>query len=48
MNYSEIIPVLVKGMQDQQQIIQTQQQTLEDLRQQIQSLKELINAGNKK
>jgi hypothetical protein len=40
LNYTELIPVIIKGMQEQQQQIQEQQQVNEQLQVQITELKE--------
>ena len=40
--YNDFIPVLVKGMQEQQMVIDKQNENLNDLQQQINELKKLI------
>ncbi|RYE19632.1 MAG: hypothetical protein EOP51_19485 [Sphingobacteriales bacterium] len=44
MKYTELIPVLVKAVQEQQQLIKTQQQMLDQQQQQIDEMKQLLKA----
>ncbi|MEO0899783.1 MAG: tail fiber domain-containing protein [Bacteroidota bacterium] len=41
-NYAEIVPVLIKGMQEQQQLIEHQQTEIEALKQQMTEIKALL------
>jgi hypothetical protein len=43
-NYTELIPVIIKGMQEQQQTIQTQQQQIQAQQQQIDKLTQMLEA----
>ena len=47
MRYNDFIAVLVKGMQEQQPVIETQDQKLADLQAQIDELRKLIGSKNK-
>ncbi len=44
--YNDFIPVLVKGIQEQQKNIDAQEQKISDLQRQIDELKKLIGAKN--
>ena len=41
-NYSDLIPVLIKGMQEQQDIIQEQTERINQLENKIQKIEELL------
>ncbi len=41
-NYTELIPIIIKGMQEQQQVIDKQQQVNEQLQQEISELKQMV------
>lgn len=43
-NYTELIPVMIKGMQEQQSTIEKQNQTISNLQKQIDDLKNLIQS----
>jgi hypothetical protein len=47
-NYTELIPILIKGMQEQQQTIETQQQQINDLKQMVQTLANSKNSSSLK
>ncbi len=42
LNYTELIPIIIKGMQEQQQVIDQQQQTIGRQQQQIDELKQIV------
>jgi hypothetical protein len=42
MNYDRIVPVLVQGMQDQQDMIEDQQRQIDELREEIKSVRALV------
>jgi hypothetical protein len=44
LNYTELIPIIIKGMQEQQQTIQTQQQQIQAQQQQIDKLTQMLQA----
>lgn len=46
LNYTELIPVIIKGMQEQQQTIHDLQQTNDQLQQQMNELKQMILASS--
>jgi hypothetical protein len=46
LNYTELIPVIIKGMQEQQQTIRDLQQKNDQLQQQMNSLKQMILASS--
>jgi len=45
LNYTELIPVMIKGMQEQQSMIQQQQQQIQQQQQQINELKQMVQAS---
>ena len=46
-NYTELIPIMIKGMQEQQQTISDQQQQINNLIQEINDLKQGTSSGDK-
>ena len=42
-NYVGVIPILVEGMKEQQEIIEIQQKTIDELRSEIEKIKIEIN-----
>jgi len=41
-NYSELVPVLIKGMQDQQEIINSQKSKISDLESRLNKIEKMI------
>src|SRR5215471_12964485 len=46
LNYTELIPIMIKGMQEQQAMIQQQQQQIDELKQMVQALNSSSSGKN--